>query len=64
LDNSNGRSKEGSINRCSNSAVRYTLIEMVWRLLRWQPDYPPNQKLRSTLSRPCIKYMRVTSYNA
>jgi hypothetical protein len=25
--------------------VRYTLIEMVWRLTRWQPDYPPIKKL-------------------
>ena len=24
----------------------YTLIEMAWRLLRWQPDYGPVQKLR------------------
>ena len=30
--------------------VRYTLIEMVWRLLRWQPDYPPLQKLRRCTS--------------
>jgi hypothetical protein len=26
--------------RCGNSVVRYTLIEMVWRLTRWQ-QYPP-----------------------
>ena len=31
--------------------VRYLLIEMVWRLVRWQPDYPPIQKLRRTLSK-------------
>ena len=30
--------------------VRYTLIEMVWRLMRWQPDYPPIQKLRRSTS--------------
>ena len=42
---------EGSINRCGNSVVRYTLIEMVWRMLRWQPDYPPIKKLRSTVSK-------------
>ena len=29
--------------------VRYTLIEMVWRLMRWQPDYPPIKKLRNAL---------------
>ena len=31
--------------------MRYTLIEMMWRMLRWQPEYPPIQKLRNTLSR-------------
>jgi hypothetical protein len=31
-------------NRCGNSVVRYTLIEMAWRMLRWQPDYRPLQK--------------------
>jgi transposase len=51
IHNSNGRGMEGSINRCGNSVVRYTLIEMVWRMLRWQPDYPPIKKLRSTVSK-------------
>jgi transposase len=51
IHNSNGKGREGSINRCGNSVVRYTLIEMVWRLLRWQPDYPPIKKLRSTVSK-------------
>ena len=27
------------------------LIEMVWRLLRWQPTYPPVQKLRQSVSK-------------
>jgi hypothetical protein len=31
--------------------VRYLLIEMVWRLLRWQPDYPPIKKLRTMASK-------------
>jgi len=29
--------------------VRYVLIEMTWRLLRWQPDYPPINKPRSAM---------------
>jgi hypothetical protein len=29
--------------------VRYMLVEMTWRLVRWQPDYPPIQKLRRGL---------------
>jgi transposase len=47
IHNSNGRGREGHINRCGNSVVRYTLIETVWRMTRWQPDYPPIKKLRS-----------------
>jgi len=43
------RACEGSINRCGNSVVRYTFIEMAWRFLRWQPQYPPIQKLRKGL---------------
>ena len=39
IHNSNGRGREGRINRCGNTIVRYTLIEMVWRLIRWQPEY-------------------------
>lgn len=49
IHRSNGRGREGSINRCGNSVVRYTLIEMAWRMLRWQPDYGPLQKLREAL---------------
>ena len=40
---------KGAINRCGNTIVRYTLIEMVWRLIRWQPGYPPIKKLRNAL---------------
>jgi hypothetical protein len=29
--------------------VRYTLIEMAWRMLRWQPDYRLLRKLRKAL---------------
>jgi len=46
---SDQRSREGRINRCGNSLVRYTLIEMAWRFLRWQPQSPPIQKLRKGL---------------
>ena len=51
IHNSNGRGREGSINRCGNSVVRYTLIEMVWRMLRYQSDYPPIKELRGTVSK-------------
>jgi hypothetical protein len=29
--------------------VRYTLIEMAWRLAHSQPDYPPIKKLRKAI---------------
>jgi transposase len=45
IHSSNGRGKEGSINRCGNAAVRWNLVEMVWRLLKWQPDYEPVRQL-------------------
>jgi len=33
IHNSNGRGREGSINRCGNSVVRYTLIELAFGAL-------------------------------
>jgi transposase len=42
---SDGRGKEGSINRCGNRVVRWILIEMVWRLTRWQSHYGPIRAL-------------------
>ena len=48
---SNGFGKEGSINRCGNPIVRWILVEMVWRLVRWQPDYPPIRQLVKGLVR-------------
>jgi transposase len=40
-----GTCRHGSINRHGNPRVRHLLIEMVWRLQRWQPDYPPVRHL-------------------
>jgi transposase len=34
-----------SIDKHGNPRVRHLLIEAAWRLLRWQPDYPPLKKL-------------------
>ena len=39
------RRRDGSINRYGNPRVRALLIELVWRLVRWQPDYPPIRAL-------------------
>jgi transposase len=46
---SDGRGKEGSINRCGNPVVRWTLVEMVWRLMIWQPQYRPVRQLAAGL---------------
>jgi transposase len=58
---SNGRGQEGSINRCGNRTVRWVLVEMVWRLRKWQPGFEPirelNEKLR--LSRRAKKRLVV-----
>jgi transposase len=61
IHHSNGRGREGCINRCGNAVVRYTLIEMVWRLVRWQPDYPPLQKLRQTASKRAKRRLAVAA---
>lgn len=37
--------REGPIDRRGNPRVRHALIEAVWRLLRWQPGYPPLQRI-------------------
>lgn len=39
--------RELSIDKHGNPRVRHLLIEAAWRLLRWQPQYPPLQKLLS-----------------
>jgi transposase len=52
IHTSDGKGREGSINRCGNRAVRTALVELVWRLARWQPDYKPVKLLadRAALS--------------
>lgn len=37
--------RDGHINRHGNPRVRHLLIELVWRLVKWQPGYPPVRKL-------------------
>jgi transposase len=40
------RRREGSIDKRGNRRMRHALVEAVWRLLLWQPDYPPLERLR------------------
>ena len=42
---SGGTQRDGHINRHGNPLVRHLLIQLVWRLARYQPDYPPVAKL-------------------
>lgn len=37
--------REMSINRHGNPRIRALLIEAVWRMVRWQPQYPPIREL-------------------
>lgn len=50
-----GTKKDGHINRCGNPRVRHLLIELVWRLVRWQPDYPPVKKLVENTGQGAIR---------
>lgn len=43
------RRRQGSISKHGNPRIRHLLVEAAWRLLRWQPDYPPLKKLRSAV---------------
>ena len=40
---SGGTRRQGSINKHGNPRIRHNLIEAVWRLLQFQPDYEPIQ---------------------
>ena len=48
---SGAQQRNGSINRYGNPRVRALLIELVWRLARWQPDYPPVNALVAGVAR-------------
>jgi transposase len=41
---SGGKRRSGSVSKCGNPRVRAMLVEMVWRMMRWQPDYRPLKK--------------------
>jgi transposase len=51
IQQSGGRRRDGCINRYGNARVRALLIELVWRLARWQPDYPPVRALVAGIAR-------------
>ena len=47
---SGGKQFLGSIDRMGNGRVRCLLVEAVWRLLRWQPNWVAAQKLKGKLA--------------
>jgi transposase len=51
VEQSGTKLKQGSITRHGNRRLRTLLIELVWRLVRFQPDYPPVKKLRDGVLR-------------
>jgi transposase len=39
--------RQGGVSKHGNPRVRHQLVEACWRLLLWQPDYPPLKQLRA-----------------
>ena len=55
-ENSSGkRRRQGAVSKHGNPRVRHQLVEAAWRLLLWQPDYPPLQKLRAATGKRARK---------
>jgi transposase len=46
------RSRSGPITKHGNRRIRTALIELAWRCMRFQPDYPPLRKWRPVLLSP------------
>ncbi|MGA3182880.1 MAG: transposase, partial [Verrucomicrobiota bacterium] len=42
-------SRQGSITKHGNPRIRRLLVELAWRVVRFQPNYPPVQKWRPQL---------------
>lgn len=42
--------RQGAVNKHGNPRLRHQLVEAVWRLLQWQPDYKPLQPVRAAQS--------------
>jgi transposase len=49
---SGGRHRSGSVSKSGNPRVRAMLVEMVWRMIRWQPGYTALQKWAPVLNSP------------
>jgi transposase len=49
---SGGKRRSGSVSKSGNPRVRAMLVEMVWRMMHWQPEYKPLQKWAPVLYSP------------
>lgn len=58
---SGGRQRQGAISKHGNPRVRHYLVEAVWRLLQWQPDYAPLKKLRAATGKRTRKRLAVAA---
>jgi len=47
--------RQGAITKHGNPRVRHQLVEAIWRLLIWQPEYPPLQRVRTATGRRARK---------
>jgi transposase len=46
---SGGHCRQGSITKHGNPRIRRLLVELAWRVIRFEPDYPPVQKWKTVL---------------
>jgi transposase len=58
---SDRRRHQGSISKHGNPRVRHHLVEAVWRLLKWQPHYPPLRRLRAAVGKRLRKRLAVAA---
>lgn len=54
-DSSGKRRRQGGVSKHGNPRVRHYLVEAGWRLLQWQPDYPPLRPLRAATGKRARK---------
>lgn len=53
--------RQGGITKHGNPRIRHLLIEAVWRLLQWQPKYPPVKKILAATGRRTRKRLAVAA---
>jgi transposase len=59
---SSGQSRsQGSVTKHGNPRVRHILVEGIWRLLRWQPNYKPVQAVQAAASKSARKKCAVAA---